>query len=154
MEKKSSPCLLSKIKSQYTLQNILLYAYPDYKSILKLIKYNKNLMNKLGINIKDFYKYFYKYKIKIERKIDFVNQKALIGIYSFCRIILVIYYLHLTLMLFYSQNMANDENLIKDNHKKKNYLELKQYNAHIQRTEYILKTKYNNQHIQKYKSSI
>ncbi len=37
---------------------------------------------------------------------------------------------------------------------KKNYLELKQYNAHIQRTEYILKTKYNNQHIQKYKSSI
>ena len=80
-------------------------------------------MNKLGINIKDFYKYFYKYKIKIERKIDFVNQKALIGIYSFCRIILVIYYLHLTFMLFYSQNMANDENLIKDNHKKKNYLE-------------------------------
>ena len=37
---------------------------------------------------------------------------------------------------------------------KKNYLELKQYNAHIQRTEYILKTKYNNQHMQKYKSSI
>ncbi len=37
---------------------------------------------------------------------------------------------------------------------KKNYLELKQYNANIQRTEYILKTKYNNQHIQKYKSSI
>ena len=37
---------------------------------------------------------------------------------------------------------------------KKTFMELKQYNAQIQRTEYILKTKFNNQHLQKYKSSI
>ena len=62
MEKKTS--LLNQIKSKYILQKILSVGYGDIKSILKLLKYNKNLINKLDINIKDYYNYKFKTKIK------------------------------------------------------------------------------------------
>ena len=49
---KESSSLLSKIKSKYILQDILSLAYDKIKSALKLIKYNKSLLNRLDINIK------------------------------------------------------------------------------------------------------
>ena len=53
----NKPSLLSQIKSKYILQNVLILAYPDIKSVFKLVKYNKNLLNKLDISIKDCYNY-------------------------------------------------------------------------------------------------
>ena len=56
MKVKASPSsLINKIKSQYILRNIFSYAYPELKSFLKLIKYNKNLLNEFNINIKNYY---------------------------------------------------------------------------------------------------
>ena len=49
--------LLNKIKSKYILKYLLCFAYTDIDSVLKLIKYNKKLLNKLNINIKNYYKY-------------------------------------------------------------------------------------------------
>ena len=54
---------VSNIKSTYNLKT--LFSYIDYKKILKLIKYNKNLQKRLGLNIdnyknkSDFPKYEY-----------------------------------------------------------------------------------------------
>ena len=51
MNGKSS--LLSKINSKYILETILSLAYGNMKSILRLSKYNKSLLNKLDINFED-----------------------------------------------------------------------------------------------------
>ena len=67
MEKNSSS-LLAKIKSKYILQEVLCSAYGKMKQVLKLIKYNKILLNKLDINIKENYKY--EFETKIEKKIS------------------------------------------------------------------------------------
>ena len=67
MEKNSSS-LLAKIKSKYILQEVLCSAYGKMKQVLKLIKYNKSLLNKLDINIKENYKY--EIETKIEKKIS------------------------------------------------------------------------------------
>ena len=67
MEKNSSS-LLAKIKSKYILQEVLCSAYGKMKQVLKLIKYNKSLLNKLDINIKENYKY--EFETKIEKKIS------------------------------------------------------------------------------------
>ena len=55
MNGKSS--LLSKINSKYILETILSLAYGNMKSILRLSKYNKSLLNKLDINFEDYFKY-------------------------------------------------------------------------------------------------
>ena len=51
MEEKKS--LLNKIRSKYILKKILTIAYGDMNSVLKLTKYNKVLMDKIDINIKN-----------------------------------------------------------------------------------------------------
>ena len=51
------PSLLSRVNSKYILKNILSLAYSDMKSVFKLVAYNKNLLKKLDINIKDYYQY-------------------------------------------------------------------------------------------------
>ena len=63
MEKKSSS-LLAQIKSKYILQQILSLAFGKMKPVIKLVKYNKSLLNKLDINIKDNYKYEIETKTK------------------------------------------------------------------------------------------
>ena len=56
------PSLLSRVNSKYILKNILSLAYSDMKSVFKLVAYNKNLLKKLDINIKDYYQYDIKLK--------------------------------------------------------------------------------------------
>jgi len=68
MESKS---LLINIKSKDNLKQIFLYSYYDFKSVLKLIKYNKSLQNKLDINIKN-YNVNYKYKKQLKEMEDFL----------------------------------------------------------------------------------
>jgi hypothetical protein len=53
----NEPSLLNRINSNNVLKYILSLAYSDMKLILKFIKHIKNLMKKLDINIKDYYKY-------------------------------------------------------------------------------------------------
>ena len=51
------PSLLSRVNSKDVLKIILSLAYSDMKSVFKLVAYNKNLLKKLDINIKDYYQY-------------------------------------------------------------------------------------------------
>ena len=56
MEKESSS-LLAQIKSKDILKLVLCLAYGEMKPVLKLVKYNKSLLNKLDINLKEDYNY-------------------------------------------------------------------------------------------------
>ena len=47
----SNESLLYKIKSKYILKDLLSLAYDDINSVIRFIKYNKSLLNKLDINI-------------------------------------------------------------------------------------------------------
>ena len=110
MEKK--PSLLNQLKSKYILQNILLFAYGDIKSVLKLIKYNKNLINRIDINIKDYYNYKYKKKIQKGKYQIFYIQ------ISYHIIIVFIPYL-IYIICFFTIGTFNDKNLKEGYVKKK-----------------------------------
>ena len=88
----NKPSLLSQIKSKYILQNILILAYPDIKSVFKLVKYNKNLLNKLDISIKDCYNYkIEKFVYKASDKFQYIlylKGYELIGLLSYDFILL------------------------------------------------------------------
>ena len=79
MESKSS---LNNIKSKHILKQVFLYSYFDFKSVLKLIKYNKSLQKKLNTNIKNQF-LNYKYKNKIIKKNEFMNIFSLPNIISY-----------------------------------------------------------------------
>ena len=59
--------IFNRINSKYILKDIFSLAYSDMNSIFKLIKHNKKLMDKLGINIEKIKEHF-QYNIKIELK--------------------------------------------------------------------------------------
>ena len=65
--------LLNKIKSTYILKDILTLAFRNIKSVLKFIAYDKVLLNKLDINIKDYYDY------KIKKEVE-KNKANILGI--------------------------------------------------------------------------
>jgi len=69
MEKESSS-LLAQIKSEDILKLVLCLAYGEMNPVLKLVKYNKRLLNKLDINLKEDYNY--KFEKKIVKKRDSV----------------------------------------------------------------------------------
>ena len=115
MEKK--PSLLDQLKSKYMLQKIILLAYRDIKSVLKLIKYNKNLINRLDINIK----YYYNFKFRME----LYKQN---GEYFLClmiaHIIAVFIPYLIYIICFFAIGTFNDKNLLKEyNKKKKSYID-------------------------------
>ena len=114
MEKKSSS-LLAQIKSKYILQQILSLAFGEMKPVIKLVKYNKSLLNKLDINIKDNYKYEIETKIEKKGNCFFIYLLVIEIIFSF---------LFLGYILFYVSGKFNDKNL-KDgyNVKKKNFVD-------------------------------
>ena len=113
---KTKPSLLSQIKSKHILQKILIYAHSDIRSVLKLIKYNKNLLNKLDINIKDYYKY------KIEKSIikEYEIGAAIILTTLTMEFILFLIYI----ILFYAKGTFNEKNLKEGyNEKKKKFVD-------------------------------
>jgi len=115
MEKKSN--LLNLIKSKYILQNLLICAYGDIKSALKLIKYNKILLNRININIKDFYNY--KFKNIIEK-----NGEDMLGGTFICDIPLIAIPYLIYIIMFYAKGTFNDNNLIEGYDKnKKNFVD-------------------------------
>ena len=114
MEKK--PSLLNQLKSKYILQNILLFAYGDIKSVLKLIKYNKNLINRIDINIKDYYNYKYKKKIQ---KGKYKDTCSLFLLLIILHIILVFIPYLIYIICFFTIGTFNDKNLKEGYDKKK-----------------------------------
>ena len=104
--------MLKRIKSKYVIQNILLISYSDMKSILKLIKHNKYLLNKLDININEYYKY--KIQMKIEKKgvLQFLSHLSIQIVFQFIPILIYTIY-------FYVNGKFNDEILKKGYDKKK-----------------------------------
>ena len=79
--------LLNNIRSKYILKDILIYAFRNMKSVLKFVAYDKVLLNKLDINIKDYYDYK---TIKIVEK-KFCEIFYLIVLGNFFFIPLIIY---------------------------------------------------------------
>ena len=114
MEKK--PSLLNQLKSKYILQDILSLAYGDIKSVLKLIKYNKNLINKLDINIKDYYNYKYKKKIQ---KGKYKDTCPLFLFLIILHMILVFIPYLIYIICFFTIGTFNDKNLKEGYDKKK-----------------------------------
>ena len=63
--------LLDKIKSNYILKDILSLAFRNMKSVLKFIAYDKVLLQKLDINIKEHFDYKTRNKVKKENVVLF-----------------------------------------------------------------------------------
>ena len=110
---KDHSSLLDKIKSKYILHKILLFAFSDMNSLLKLIRYNKNLINKLEINIKDYYNY--KIKIKIRKK------KCGFFIFNMVIYILLFILFLIYIIMFYKKGTFNNKNLKEEYNVKKKY---------------------------------
>ena len=102
MEKESSS-LLAQIKSEDILKLVLCLAYGEMKPVLKLVKYNKSLLNKLDINLKEDYNY--KFEKKIEKKKDIY-----LGYFFTFKIVLFIVFLVYTIK-FYEKGKFNKQNL-------------------------------------------
>ena len=99
--------LLNRIKSKYILHKIFSYAYENIKSVLKLIKYNKDLSHKLEFNFKDNYKSELRTEIKKEEEcivLLFCFVSLIFGIFSFITFLVYI-------IIFYVRGTFNIENL-------------------------------------------
>ena len=87
--------LLNKIRSKYILKKILTIAYGDMKSVLKLTKYNKSLMEKIDINMKKYKDYYqYEFYIKSNKNTFCLNYFFLIKdiiIFIFLLIFIILY---------------------------------------------------------------
>ena len=128
MEKKNS--LLLQIKSKYILQDILANAFGDIKSLLKLIKYNKNLQKIFNINIKDLYDY----KLKTVKKKKYYDINGGSDWYRYnedCLFFTLLYYIAfiflpflIYIIMFYKHGTFNDNNLREGyDKKKKNFVD-------------------------------
>ena len=106
--------LLNKIKSRNIIKKILNYAFPNIKSVFKFVAYDKVLLKKLDINIKDYY--YCEVKENIKKEQIFIIQASINLIILF--IPLLIYYI-----LLYTKGVLKSKNLkIGFNKKKKNFI--------------------------------
>ena len=119
---KESSSLLSKIKSKYILQDILSLAYDKIKSVIKLIKYNKNLLNRLDINIKTIQKMQdYKKESEINKRLE-KRKKINTFILKMCNIFFEsceIIFLLIYIILFFKNGKLDDAILKKGYNKRK-----------------------------------
>ena len=116
MDEKHS--LLNKIRSNHILKDILINAFRNMKSVLKFVAYNKVLLNKLDIKIKDYYDYKTKMEVKEYYKFIFF-------IIFFLEIILIFIPLLIYDIMFYTLGKFNDKILEEGyDKKKKNYVDI------------------------------
>ena len=109
--------LLNKIKSNYILKDILSLAFRNMKSVLKFVAYDKVLLQKLDINIKEHFDY--KIRNTVEKENALFNCFNINGL-CFNFIPLMIYDI-----MFYAKGTFNDKNLEKGyDKKKKNYVDV------------------------------
>ena len=98
--------MLKRIESKYVIQNILLNAYSDMKSVFKFIKHNKYLLNKLNININEYYKYKIEKKVEKKRLLQFLFHLCFQIAFEFIPILIYT-------IAFYVKGKFNDDNLKK-----------------------------------------
>ena len=110
--------LLNNIRSKYILKDILILAFGNMNSVLKFVAYNKVLLNRLDINLKDYYNF----------EIETVVEKKIFECSFFCIKIdeIVLFYLFLILHhIFFFGKKIEDEELIEGYNKKmKNYVDI------------------------------
>ena len=109
--------LLDKIKSNYILKDILSLAFRNMKSVLKFVAYDKVLLQKLDINIKE--QFDYKIRSTIKKDVRLITVPIAIDFLG--------YYIYLIIydIMFYIRGKFNDKNLEKGyDKKKKNYIDI------------------------------
>ena len=109
--------LLNKIKSNYILKDILSLAFRNMKSVLKFVAYDKVLLQKLDINIKE--QFDYKIRSTIKKDVGLITVPIAIDFLG--------YYIYLIIydIMFYIRGKFNDKNLEKGyDKKKKNYIDI------------------------------
>ena len=110
--------LLNNIRSKYILKDILILAFGNMNSVLKFVAYNKVLLNRLDINLKDYYNF----------EIETVIKKKIFECWFFCIKIDEIFFFYLFLILnhiFFFGKKIEDEELIEGYNKKmKNYVDI------------------------------
>ena len=112
--------LFEKIKSKYILQNILSLAYKDMKSLVKLIKYNKNFLEKFNINFKNIADN-YKYEKKLQKNKEMKKTNNIFMIEDIILSILLFIYM----ILFYIRGTIKENNLEKGyNEIQKKYIDI------------------------------
>ena len=117
------PEIISKIKSKYILQ--MIFAHLNYKTVLNITRYNKNIQNKLGLNIglfQEWSSYQYGEKTTIFDKREMAGYMMTNEGYikyccsGLCSIIVFIYILIFASIL--AAKGAFDENNTKNNYNK------------------------------------
>ena len=95
--------LLNKIKSNYILKDILSLAFRNMKSVLKFVAYDKVLLQKLDINIKE--QFDYKIRSTIKKDVGLITVPIAIDFLG--------YYIYLIIydLMFYIRGKFNDKNL-------------------------------------------
>ena len=108
--------LLSNIRSKYILKNIFILAFRNMNSVLKFVSYNKALLDKLDINIQDYYDY------DTEIKVDDCNFFLISQIFE-----IFFYFIPLLIydIMVYAKGTFNNNNLEEGyDKKKKNYVDV------------------------------
>ena len=109
--------LLDNIKSKYILKEILILTFRNMNSVFKFVAYNKVLLNRLDINIKDYYNYEIKAFVEKAYSINLIGNKIFDIVFFW--LILLIY------KIFAFKKKIDDKKLKKDYNKKmKNYVEI------------------------------
>ena len=109
--------LLNNIRSKYILKDILTLAFRNMNSVFKFVAYNKVLLNRLDINIRDYYNYEIKAFVEKAYSINLMGQKIFDIVFFW--LILLIY------QIFAFKKKIDDKKLKKDYNKKmKNYVEI------------------------------
>ena len=108
--------IISKIKSKYILEKI--FAHINYKTVLKLTKYNKHIQNKLGLNI-DLFKEWSSYKFEERTIINHgINASGCEKCFCSCCCSFIIFnYVLIVASILASKGAFNESNT-KDNYDK------------------------------------
>ena len=108
--------IISKIKSKYILEKI--FAHINYKTVLKLTKYNKHIQNKLGLNI-DLFKEWSSYKFEERTIINHgINASGCAKCFCSCCCSFIIFnYVLIVASILASKGAFNESNT-KDNYDK------------------------------------
>ena len=106
--------IISKIKSKYILEKI--FAHINYKTVLKLTKYNKHIQNKLGLNI-DLFKEWSSYKFEERTIINHgINASGCAKYFCSCCCSFIIFnYVLIVASILASKGAFNESNT-KDNY--------------------------------------
>ena len=110
--------LLSQIKSKYILQKIFSLTFGEIKTVFKFVKYNKTLINKLELNIKDHYKFETEKKVYVGEFITFYFISNLVW-----EIILFLPFL-IYIIVFYAKKKFKESMKEGYNKRKKNFVDI------------------------------